>query len=120
MKKCTRIATRFASAAAAAALLFSQAPIAQAGTSIAPTKNGRTGVTYAYYASTDELCVKRPMVGSGGYIATGYGQVNTLNTKRGDWNCLDLKEAGARENEQVKFFLFTSDGLSKSIGYLYV
>ena len=78
---------------------------AHAGTSVPPTYNAGTGVTWAYYASTDNLCIKRPIVGEGGYIAHAHGSISAQNAKRGKWRCMNMKEAGAREDHRVKIFL---------------
>lgn len=91
---------------------------AHAGTTVSPTKNGRTGVTWAYYASSDKLCIKRPLIGSGGHINTAYGGISAQNAKRGKWTCMNMKDAGAREDKRVKVFLYNSKTTVKSIGYI--
>ena len=115
----TKTATSAAAALAlAAGLGLASAGTAHAGTSVPPTKNGRTGVTWAYYASTDKLCIKRPVVGDGGYIMHAYGTLSTSNVKRGKWHCMDMKSAGAREGKSVKIFLYGKGATAKSTTHI--
>lgn len=110
------------SAAAAAVMVtgmtFTAAESAHAGTSVGPTKNGKTGVTWAYYASSDNLCIKRPVIGKGGWLESAHGKLSSSNAKRGKWKCMDMKDAGVREDKRVKIFLHNSKSTKTSTTHI--
>ncbi len=99
---------------------------AQAGESIDRTKNGATGITFAYYASTDQFCIQTPYFGWAkvSFSSARLGHQGTLEgTGVGAWTCQDLKALGFNEDERVTFNLQIEggfDGTVSSKGYLNV
>lgn len=122
----TRITATLGAASIAAVSLIGLAPAAQAGDSIPPTTNGKTGLNFRYYSSTDDFCVRGPYWGSGGvsFSNSRIGHAGFYPADRAGYNsCWDLKQMGFREGERVKFTLNVQggfDGNVSSLGYLTV
>jgi|GEM_PF-5573332 len=124
--------TLAAGIAAAGLISFAVLP-AQAGTSIPKTYNAGTGISYAYYASTDTFCIDPSKNAEGGAIVyfgwashdpkMTVGGTNMVMPEDG-WECWNLKRLGFQEGDRVRFTLNATPDIQnayqKKISYGYL
>lgn len=121
-----RLALNTAAIASIAGITLGMAAPAHAGSSIPKTYNGGTGISYAYYASTNTFCIDpsksaRLATVSFSHIGTPKSEELTLSAwSTQGWFCSSNLTGFFREDERVRFKLTNRTTGKTSVGYLYV